>query len=153
MSTFVSDPSVRATVAAGPHALPSVLFVSSVSQDRAALRLMLHGVPCQLNFANTLLRALKRLRRAGSAVVLCDENLPDGTWLDLLNNVSTSGAPPHLVVTSRLADDRLWAEVLHRGGFDVVAKPFRACEVQHVVKTALERAPASSSLKHFACGA
>jgi hypothetical protein len=31
--------------------------------------------------------------------------------------------PPLLVVTSRLADDRLWWEALNLGGYNVLAKP------------------------------
>ena len=41
-----------------------------------------------------------------------------------------------MIVTSRLADDRLWAEVLNLGGYDVLAKPFDASEVARVVGTA-----------------
>jgi len=40
-----------------------------------------------------------------------------------------------LIVTSRVADARLWAEVLNLGGFDVIAKPFHAPEVLHVLRT------------------
>jgi DNA-binding response OmpR family regulator len=40
--------------------------------------------------------------------------------------------PPLLVVTSRVADDRLWSEVLNLGGYDVLAKPLNTKEVFHV---------------------
>jgi len=36
---------------------------------------------------------------------------------------------PELIVTSRLADDRLWAEALNLGAYDVLAKPFNRDEV------------------------
>jgi hypothetical protein len=41
--------------------------------------------------------------------------------------------PPLLVVTSRIADDRLWSEVLNLGGYNVLAKPLNMKEVFHVV--------------------
>jgi len=41
--------------------------------------------------------------------------------------------PPLLIVTSRLADERLWAEVLNLGAHDVLAKPFNAEEVVRVL--------------------
>jgi DNA-binding response OmpR family regulator len=39
-------------------------------------------------------------------------------------------------VTSRLADDRLWAEVLNIGGYDVLAKPFVPAEVFRTISLA-----------------
>ena len=42
---------------------------------------------------------------------------------------------PFLVVTSRLADEYLWVEVLNLGEHDVLAKPFRAPEVQWVLES------------------
>jgi hypothetical protein len=44
--------------------------------------------------------------------------------------------PPNLIVSSRLADDRLWAEVLNLGGYDVLARPFNRVEVIRVVQAA-----------------
>jgi hypothetical protein len=38
-----------------------------------------------------------------------------------------------LIVTAKLADDRLWAEVLNLGGFDVLAQPFYRGEVTRAV--------------------
>ena len=37
--------------------------------------------------------------------------------------------PPRFVVSSRLADDHVWAEVLNLGGYDVLCTPFEAREV------------------------
>jgi len=42
-----------------------------------------------------------------------------------------------LVVTSRLADDALWAEVLNMGGYDVLAVPLDSEEVMRVIGAAL----------------
>ena len=41
-----------------------------------------------------------------------------------------------LIVTSRLADASLWAEVLNLGGYDLLAKPFNRQEVRHVLTSA-----------------
>ena len=48
-----------------------------------------------------------------------------------------------LVVTSRIADEWLWAEVLNLGGYDVLAQPFDREEVTRVVRSAVR---ASSDL-------
>ena len=47
--------------------------------------------------------------------------------------------PLPLVVTARLADEYLWAEVLHEGGYDVLAQPFAQEEVLRVISAAARR--------------
>jgi DNA-binding response OmpR family regulator len=83
--------------------------------------------------------------------VLSECVLPEGkTWKDLLRAVEALRNPPPLIVTSRLADECLWAEVLNLGGYDLLMKPFDATEVFRVVslawlswKNRLERATSS----------
>jgi len=43
--------------------------------------------------------------------------------------------PPLLIVTSRHADEYLWAEALNLGAYDVVAKPFDSHELSRVVSS------------------
>ena len=63
----------------------------------------------------------------------------------LVRKIPLSGRPvrrcllPHhpvLVVTSRLTDEYLWKEVLNLGAHDVLAKLFRAAQVQWVLESA-----------------
>ena len=44
--------------------------------------------------------------------------------------------PPVLIVTSRLADEYLWAEALNLGAYDVLVKPFDASEAVRVLDSA-----------------
>jgi DNA-binding response OmpR family regulator len=70
-------------------------------------------------------------------VILVESRLPDGTWLDLFEFINTQDNPPPVVVMSRTADNRLWAEVLNLGGFDVLPRPLVAAEVSRVLAMAL----------------
>ena len=115
-----------------------VLFVGGLSEDLARLRTALRRIAHVMR-ATTCEDALRQLRDARIPIVLCDDRLPDGTWLNVFNGVATDSDTPLLIVTARCADERLWAEVLNLGGFDLLAKPFRAAEVRHVVKTAWRR--------------
>lgn len=128
-----------------------VLVVSSIHEDHEALRRILRRTH-RTYHAGSCRQAMEHLSRGGIAVVLCDYNLPDGSWRDLLNLISPDINPPLLVVTARLADERLWAEVLNAGGFDVLAKPFEAREVKDVVQTAW-LCRHSPDARHFAAGA
>ena len=51
-----------------------------------------------------------------------------------------------LIVFDRLADDRLWAQVLSVGGYDLVSKPFEAKEVLQVLRMACRRGTSLGSL-------
>ena len=57
--------------------------------------------------------------------------------MDRLENAAGSlQDPPSLVVTSRLADERLWAEVLNLGAYDLLARPFNKNELTRTVALA-----------------
>jgi FixJ family two-component response regulator len=70
-------------------------------------------------------------------VVLSEDRLPDGTWIDLVEFLRTQDNPPPVVVMSGNADDRLWGEVLNLGGFDVLTKPLVRSETLQVLALAL----------------
>jgi DNA-binding response OmpR family regulator len=72
-------------------------------------------------------------------VVIAESQLPDGDWKNVLAELDRLPSPPNLIVASHLADDRLWAEVLNIGGYDVLAQPFEAEELRRVVASAGRR--------------
>lgn len=71
--------------------------------------------------------------------VLTERDVPGGGWKKILSALERLPHPPLLVVTSRLADDHLWAEALNLGAHDVLATPFRATELVWVVENAWHR--------------
>lgn len=86
---------------------------------------------------STNLQSAWHVLRAGRVpIVLCEYNLAPGTWRELLEQIVSLEEPPFLIVTSRLADERLWAEALNLGAYDVLAKPFDRTEVMRVVSMA-----------------
>ena len=68
--------------------------------------------------------------------MICDEELSDGHWQDLWEVLRWTPVPPVFIVSSYLAEERLWAEVLNMGAYDVVAKPYRGAEVVRVLAQA-----------------
>jgi DNA-binding NtrC family response regulator len=71
-------------------------------------------------------------------IVICDRDLPDGGWRQLLQETEALPSPPKLIVSSRFADEELWMEVLRAGGHDVLRTPFEAGEAYRVVRFASE---------------
>jgi DNA-binding response OmpR family regulator len=113
-----------------------ILSISAAGEDHAALRQIATGMPCRIASAGTCQHAFRRLDHGRVAIVVCERDLPDGDWHDILDHIKSSSLRPSLIVTSRVADDSLWAEVLNLGGFDVIAKPFHPRETRHVLETA-----------------
>ena len=114
----------------------SLLVVSAFREDPAQLRRMLDQSVWNLKPAGTFQEALTLLRENSVAVVICERDLPDGSWRDVMSAMTHVEHASHQIVTTRLADERLWAEVLNLGGFDVISKPFREKEVTWVMESA-----------------
>jgi CheY-like chemotaxis protein len=134
----VDDPKPRASHdrALGPDRQIPILSVSPNEGDHAALLQILDELPFLLTTAHTCQEAAAYLKQEEFGIILCECNMPDGTWIEILNQVSGGGHDPLLIVTSRLADVSLWAEVLNLGGYDLIAKPFNHQEVRHVLTSA-----------------
>jgi hypothetical protein len=84
----------------------------------------------------TIWTAKNVLKQGRISIVLCEHDLSTGSWKELLDFAERLPAPPPVVVTSRLADERMWAEVLNLGGYDVLARPFSSEEVIRTVTSA-----------------
>jgi DNA-binding response OmpR family regulator len=111
----------------------NVLLISPFDEDHQHLRDILKHSNWQQHGTRTQRETLEFLRDNVTPVVICDTELPDGTWQDVLSRLGVMECPPLLVVASRMADDRLWSEVLNLGGYNVLAKPLNMKEVFHVV--------------------
>jgi len=110
--------------------------LSPHDEDHCALIHILRPAGWSLDSAFDCLDAIKSLEAESAAVVIVERDLPDGNWKSLHNQLIQMPFSPKLIVTCRLADERLWAEVLNLGGFDVLAQPFYAREVLRSVNSA-----------------
>jgi DNA-binding NtrC family response regulator len=97
---------------------------------------MLRGSAIVVHHAGSLASARANLRANRYAVVLTESALPDGGWLEVLDLVRET-AP--VIVTCAVVDHRFWAEVLNRGGYDMLAQPFSENEVRRVLSNVCTR--------------
>ena len=113
----------------------TVLAVAPES-ERAVLRRMLEHSRWTLIEASTVEEAAATLRQPIPLVLICEAELPDGTWTELLDHARSLSAPPPVIVTARQADDDFWMQVLNRGGYNVLGKPFSEREVFEMISVA-----------------
>ena len=118
-----------------------VLSISPMEEDHFFLQNILNRLQGTLDPSRTftvtscatLASGLAALRKRQFEVVVCERNLPPGSWKDVLEQVTVLPDPPSFIVMSLLADERLWAEALNLGAYDVLAKPFDRIEAMRVV--------------------
>jgi DNA-binding NtrC family response regulator len=115
----------------------SVLALLASSTEREALRAIISHSKWKLRFEERLGDLREILKGDDVGVVLSDCALPDGhSWKDLLRAVDATPPARPLIVTDRLADERLWGEVLNLGAYDLLTKPFHPEEVFRVISLA-----------------
>jgi len=114
----------------------TVLSLSPLEDDHASLQAIVGHSKWVMFKADRLQDARNFLRRHDISVVVCEKDLRPEKWTDVLGQINELLYPPSLIVTSRLADERLWAEALNLGAWDVLAKPFDRSEVLRSVKAA-----------------
>jgi len=122
-------------------ATTAILSVSPHAGDQDALARILRqdSQPSQkwkLAAASTLEAATAMLRINQFPIALCEHDLSPGTWKELFGRAMRMPHSPLVIVTSRLADERMWAEALNLGAWEVLAKPFDPAEVIRVVDSA-----------------
>lgn len=115
----------------------TVLSVAPLEEDHMALSRIVEtatwpmcpGSQWTLEIASSLPAALSALKTVKPSLVVCESDLGITTWRDLWQELSALPEPPFLIVSSRLADEYLWAEALNLGAYDVLGKPFDPLEV------------------------
>ena len=123
----------------------AILSISHFEEDHARLQAIIGSVP-KLVMASDFSTAKALLESRNIFLVLCERDSNPGTWLDSLEYLQSLSNPPLLIVTSRLADERLWAEVLNLGAWDVLAKPFDDGEVLRTLQSTLLHYRSSSQV-------
>ena len=116
---------------------PALLAVPGCPQERDFLRQLFGQSGWEVHLAQTFQEVLTAAREKRVGVLLSESRFSDGhCWKDLLDEIQRLESPPMLIVTDRLADERLWAEVLNLGGYDLLLKPFDPDEALRVVNSA-----------------
>jgi DNA-binding response OmpR family regulator len=114
----------------------SALLVSAADEDHEFLGRVFFQQGWMLFKTRTIESALVLLKHNPVPVIITERDLPLGNWKDLLTAIQQSPDAPLLIVTDRLADEYLWAEVLNLGGHDVLGQPFQVTELLWVLGTA-----------------
>jgi CheY-like chemotaxis protein len=127
--------------------LPEVLVVSAVVEDRRFLRSVFESIEWHVHDVDKCQEARDFLRAHRPRVIVCDWDLPDGSWREILSEIAPLPDPPSLLVTGVVEDSR-WSEVLNLGAYDLLAKPLDRTEVVRIASLAsLHKEPARDQMR------
>ncbi len=132
----MAGPSENLPVISPADKTVAVLAVSPHNSDHECLCGIFNHSNWRIASARTCHEAVRFLQSNRMAVIVCECHLPDGSWKNLLESLALLPYPPLMVVTSDHADDKLWAEVLNLGAYDVLSKPFDRSEVTRIISLA-----------------
>lgn len=134
----------RAETGKVPPHTATVVLAGFVKQDQDVLQEILDDSECpvgpewrwSLQSRDSVAGTLAAVRRDPVPVILCDKDRMPEAWKELLVQFTSLSQPPCLIVTSRLADELLWAEALNLGAYDVLSRPFDRAEVVRSISLA-----------------
>jgi DNA-binding NtrC family response regulator len=115
----------------------TLVAVFEQGEDRLSLEPILSPYEWEVIWTRTCAEAAAAVRRTAHPIIVCDERFADGEWKELWNELGKNPCPPEFILASRLADERLWAELLNLGGYNLLTKPFRPEEVIRTIHGAL----------------
>ena len=120
----------RTSQIAKPAGPLSVVAILAPQTDRTQLESIFERAGWQIAFADGL-DATQHV-----PIVLYDRDLPGADWRQVIQQLAGNRHSRKVILASFVADDYLWEEVIHYGGYDILPKPFRESEVRHVIQFA-----------------
>jgi len=140
----MSEPRHAPVADATHERVPAVLVVDDEADLRELLSLTLGRLGLDVDTADSLGSARDLLARRRYALCLADMRLPDGTGLELVQQVAARGDTPIAVITAYGSAENAVA-ALKAGAFDYLAKPVDLDQLRLLVRSALARPPAGGA--------
>ena len=117
--------------------LPNGLVVSSDEEVRRKLAQILGQCGLAPVFASTVTESGMALAGHEVFIVLCDDYLPDGKYVDIVKLVGQSDTKLLVVVVSRTGEWPEYLTAIRAGAFDYLAYPPIPGELQRIIQNAL----------------
>ncbi len=111
----------------------AVLVICSAAAQREAIEKTCRATGCKVAVSHGWRDACLALSRDAVDVILCDDQLRDGSWKDVLSAIAPMPEAPKVVVMAEGAPAGVCAEVMNLGGFDVLDKPVQESDLTRAV--------------------
>jgi FixJ family two-component response regulator len=119
-----------------PASVPLVALIVH-ELDRQVLKSVAGPQSWEVHFVESCEQARAVAENLAAPVILLDRDWPSSEWRVWVERLASSSHDPCVILVSGVADAYLWQELIRRGGYDILAKPFREGNVARVIKLAL----------------
>ncbi len=99
--------------------------------------------------AETIQEASAHLEAENVDLIILDQNLPDGTGIDLLRKLTALGKTLPVVMLTAVDRSEVAVQAMKLGAFDYVTKPINHEELLIVIEKALESTQLKRQVAHF----
>jgi len=113
-----------------------VLVASSQLENRRALIEVLEGLSADVTSSSSIEQASEVLAKQPIELVFCDDELPDGSYRDLLPAARHRQQGIRVVVITRTGEWEEYLEAMRLGAFDFIRGPMHPTDVELVVSRA-----------------
>lgn len=111
------------------------------NQSRKIVESAIERWSLEVGWYTSLHEARRSLRRGTHSLVLCEANLPDGTYRDVIQLLQHKMGQIRVIVMSESDLDDCYREAMDKGVFDVIATPCRRTDVQWIIMHAVQGHP------------
>jgi DNA-binding NtrC family response regulator len=118
--------------------MPSRVLVVSSSENREMVASVMSHWAIDPVCCSGVREARNAIPTARPSIIFCDETLTDGTYRDLLDELSKSAKIRFVVISFTPDVDENYNEAISRGAFDMIASPCRRSDVQWIAIRAMQ---------------
>lgn len=127
---------LRAPIRAGAASEPHILTVTADVNFYSGVLSATQSCGWNAEWARSLKRAVEICRTRLTPIVIYDRNLPDVDWRRALDQLSGTAYDVRILVAASDVDEDLWRMVLHRHGYDVLARSASAEQLERELRFA-----------------
>ncbi len=121
----------------------SILIVDDEESIRFTFERFLTSEGYSVATASTFKEAMERIKEGGIELIFADFNLPDGTGIDLLEELSLRKDKCHVIIMTAYPSVEIARETLLMGSCGYILKPLRQDDVIQSAKAAMQYKPLS----------
>ncbi|MDE3194749.1 MAG: response regulator [Acidobacteriota bacterium] len=117
-----------------------VLVVMPNPADRTAFTGIAAHAHWDVRMASSCDSAGEMLKHHPADVIVCDRDVKPSGWREALETLAARSPQSRFILSTPATDDRLWLEVIERGGYDVVTTPLHQDRVIRAINHAVTSA-------------
>ena len=114
-----------------------VLVVMPNPPDRSAFAEIATRAHWDLRMASSSDSAGEILKHHPADVIVCDRDVRPAGWREAMESLAAQSPQSRFILTSPATDEKLWLEVIERGGYDVITTPLHQDRVVRAINQAV----------------